>query len=330
MDNLLIVSSAPHILSGKNTGRAVYIVCLALLASLVFSIFNFGIYALIVVIFCIASCVISELIYEYFRKKQIIYDISTVLTGMLLGMSLPPGVPLWIPITGGAFSIILVKKIFGGLGFNILNPALTGRAFLMFSFPALMTTAWHSPFNGTISGIDTITQATPLTILKNPGYYGDAGTIINSYNSFSFLKILFLGNIGGSIGETCKLTIILAGIFLLFLKIVDYRIILGYLFSFLLLSAILFNKMNPLFYLFSGGLLIAIFFMATDWVTTPLTKSGRWIFGIGCGILTVLLRLYSIFPEGVTPAILIMNICTPFIDRITIKKRKTKTDGKNY
>lgn len=323
MDNLLIVSSSPHIHSKINIRRAILFVCIALLPSLVFSIFNFGIYTLVVVIACVASCVTSELIYEYLETKQLltIYDGTAIVTGMLLGISLPPAVPLWVPIMGGAFSIIIVKKIFGGLGFNILNPALTGRAFLMFTFPALMTTAWRIPTYGTLSGIDTISQATPLTILKNPGHYGNTETIMSSYNSLSFLKILLLGNIGGSIGETCKLTLIFAGIFLLFLKIIDYRIIVGYLLSFFLLSVILINKINPISYLFSGGILIAIFFMATDWVTTPLTKKGRWIFGIGCGSLTVLLRLYSLFPEGVTPAILIMNICTPFIDKITIKKR---------
>lgn len=323
MDDLLLVSAGPHTHSGMNINRAVYSICIVLVPSLIFSIINFGLYALVVVITCIASCIVSELICEYVKTKKLskIYDGTPILTGMLLGMSLPPAVPLWLPVIGGTFSIILVKKIFGGLGFNILNPALTGRAFLMFSFPIIMTTAWHVPLCGTISGIDTISQATPMMILKNPEYYGDKQTIINTYNSLSFLKKMLFGNIGGSIGETCKLAIILGGILLLYMKVIDYKIVLGYLSSFLIFSIIFLNKVNPIFSLLSGGVLLAIFFMATDWVTTPITKNGRWIFGIGCGILTVLIRSLSLFPDGVTPAILIMNICTPLIDKITIRAR---------
>jgi len=322
MGDLFVVSSSPHTHSGINTSRAVYIVCLGLLPSLIFGIFNFGLYVLFVVMVSVLSSVVFEMITEYLTKRQItIHDGTALLTGLLLGMSLPPGVALWIPIIGAGFSIILVKQMFGGMGFNFLNPALTGRAVLLFAFPAIMTTAWRAPFYGTISGIDTLTQATPLTILKNPGYYGDAGVIINKFNTFNFLKILFFGNIGGSIGETCKLTIILGGLVLLFLKIIDYRIVVNYLLSFLLLSVVLPHKVNPIFYLFSGGVLLTIFFMATDWVTTPITKSGRWIFGIGCGVFTVLFRLFSPFSEGVTPAILLMNLFTPFIDKITMKRR---------
>ncbi|MGQ9702698.1 MAG: RnfABCDGE type electron transport complex subunit D [bacterium] len=321
MDDLLLVSAGPHIHSRMNINRATCSLFVALTPSLIFSSINFGLYALVVVITCIASCIISELICDYIKAKKLskICDGTPIITGMLLGMSLPPAVPLWIPVIGGAFSIIIVKKIFGGLGFNLLNPALTGRAFLVFSFPLIMTTAWHVPVSGTVSGIDTISQATPMMILKNPEYYGDTQTIINTYNSLSFLKRMFFGNIGGSIGETCKLAIILGGIVLLYMKIIDYKIVLGYLSSFLIFSIIFLNKVNPIFSLLSGGVLLAIFFMATDWVTTPITKNGRWIFGIGCGFLTIFFRSFSLFPDGVTPAILIMNICTPLIDKITMR-----------
>ncbi|MGB9720228.1 MAG: RnfABCDGE type electron transport complex subunit D [bacterium] len=321
MDELLVVSAPPHIHSNLSTNRAVYAVCLGLVPSMVFGILNFGTYAFLIVFLSVISSTTSEAVFEYLAGKKItISDGTAILTGLLLAMSLPPGVPLWVPIIGSGFAIILVKQVFGGLGFNYLNPALAARAFLTLSFPQIMNTAWRTPSYGSFSGIDTISQATPLTILKNPAYYGNTETIINRFNSPDFLRTLFSGMIGGSIGETCKIALIIGGLALLFLKIIDYRIVSGYIVGFLLLNFVMPNSINPIFQLFTGGVLIAIFFMATDWVTTPITKNGRWIFGVGCGILTTIFRHYSHYPEGVTPAILLMNLITPLIDKLTNRR----------
>uniref|UniRef100_A0A7V1EH42 Ion-translocating oxidoreductase complex subunit D n=1 Tax=candidate division WOR-3 bacterium TaxID=2052148 RepID=A0A7V1EH42_UNCW3 len=322
MDDLFVVSSAPHIHSKLNLKKSIFIVILCLLPSLIAGVIYFGLYSLIVVVFSILSSTISEMFYEYLKNRKITFSNgSAILTGLLLGMSLPPMVPLWIPITGSAFAIIIVKQIFGGIGFNLLNPALAGRAFLTLTFPLIMSTSYQTPVYGVLSGIDVITQATPLTILKNPKYYGDANLIIEKFSSPDYLKILLFGKIGGAIGETCKILLLIGGISLLFLKIIDFRIVIGYLFSYLILNLFIPGGINPLFQLFSGGVLLTIFFMATDWVTTPITKNGRWIFGIGCGIFTVLLRRFSVYPEGITPSILLMNLLSPLIDKLTIKRR---------
>ncbi len=322
MNELLVVSAPPYIHTQFNLRKVIIIIILCLLPSLIAGIIYFGLYALLVVLFSILSSTIIEIVYGYLINGRVnITDGTAILTGLLIGMSLPPMVPLWIPVIGSGFAIIIVKKLFGGTGFNLLNPALAGRAFLTFTFPAIINTSYKAPLSGTLSGIDTITQATPLTILKNPGYYGKANLILEKFSSPTYFKSLLLGPIGGSIGETCKILLIIGGIVLLFLKIIDYKIVFGYLFSFLLLNLLIPRNINPFFQLFSGGLILALFFMATDWVTTPITKEGRWIFGIGCGLFTVLFRYCSPFPEGITPAILLMNILTPLIDYLTIKRR---------
>lgn len=322
MDDLLIVTAPPHIHSKFNLKKVIIIVILSLLPPLIAGIIYFGIYSSLVVVFSVLSSTLSEGLYEYLKDKKIkLKDGTAILTGLLLGMSLPPMVPLWIPVIGSAFAIIIVKQFFGGIGFNLLNPALTGRAFLTLTFPLIMTTSYRAPLSGTLSGIDVITQATPLTILKNSEYYGNADFIIGKFSSPDYLKTLLLGQVGGAIGETCKILLLISGLALLFLKLIDFRIVIGYLLSFLILNLVFLDSINPLFQLFSGGVLLAIFFMATDWVTTPLTKNGRWIFGIGCGLFTVLLRRFSVYPEGITPSILLMNLLTPLIDKLTIKRR---------
>ncbi|MEO0127500.1 MAG: RnfABCDGE type electron transport complex subunit D [candidate division WOR-3 bacterium] len=322
MNNLLLVSSPPHIHSALNHKNAVLFIILCLSPAVITGTIFFGFYALGIICISIFSSLSFEIVFEYFTKRKItIYDGTAILTGLLLGLSLPPGVPFWIPILGVGFAIIVTKQLFGGFGFNLLNPALTGRAFLVLTFPGIMATSYQTPLKGTLSGMDTITQATPLTVLKNPGYYGNMNLILEKFSSASYLKILFFGQIGGAIGETCKILLLIGGLFLLLLKIIDYKIVVGYIFSFLLLNLLLPGRINPLFQLFSGGVILAIFFMATDWVTTPITKYGRWMFGIGCGVFTVLIRYFSGYPEGVTPAILLMNILTPLIDKLVIKRR---------
>jgi electron transport complex protein RnfD len=253
---------------------------------------------LFIILFSVLSAVLTEGIIQKFLKKPLtILDGSAVITGLLLGLILPPTVPIWIPISGAVFAIAIGKHVFGGLGFNIFNPALVGRAFLVASWPLLMT-KWISP--------DGITGATPLGILKLEGI-----------KAVGYSQ-LFFGNISGSIGETSALALLIGALFLFYKKIISWRIPSIYIGTVFLLTLI-FGK-DPLFYILSGGLFIGAFFMATDYVTSPITKNGKLIFGFGCGLLTVIIRLYSGLPEGVMYSILLMNALTPLIDRYTAPK----------
>jgi electron transport complex protein RnfD len=285
----------------------------------------YGWRALAVTVISIASCVISEAVMQRMLGKQVtISDSSALLTGLLLAFNLPPGVPLWLPAVGGVFAIVFAKQLFGGLGHNFINPALAGRAFLMASWPSLMTKEWLAPVGGTLSGVDGVTSATPLTLLKNPANFGNVEVIIDQLHQITTIKRLFFGTIGGCIGETSALLLLIGGLFLVIIGIVDYRIVIGYFASFIVLTLIIPGKTHVLyrvlFQLFSGGLFLGAFFMATDWVTSPVTKKGRWIFGIGCGVLTVVIRTWGGYPEGVSYSILLMNVFTPLIDRLTREK----------
>ncbi|MEO0183833.1 MAG: RnfABCDGE type electron transport complex subunit D [candidate division WOR-3 bacterium] len=324
-DNLIVVSSPPHIHSGLSIKKAVFIVILCLIPAVVVGTMVYGFYALSVVLISVISAMLFEQCFEYWHKQgRFITDGTAALTGLLLGLSLPPAIPLWIPAIGGGFAVIIAKHALGGLGFNHLNPALTARAFLMLSFPQIMITSYKSPFHGTLLGLDTITTATPLTLLKNTGYYGTPTGVLEQLHSPEMFKLLFLGNIGGSIGETCKIALIAGGATLLILRIIDYRIVTGYMVSFCLINLVLPGRINLLFQLFTGGLLLGVFFMATDWVTSPITPEGRWLFGIGCGLFTALFRYTLEYPEGVTPAILLMNLSVPLLDKIVVWKRSKK------
>ncbi|UCD20399.1 MAG: RnfABCDGE type electron transport complex subunit D [candidate division WOR-3 bacterium] len=315
---LLVVSASPHIRAKKNTSVAMRVVIGALVPALAYATYLFGTRVLIITGLSILSAVGFEaLMQKMLGRKITITDGSAVLTGLLLAFNLPPGVPWWIPVAGSGFAVVFAKQLFGGLGYNFINPALAGRAFLMASWPSLMTKAWLEPVGGTLSGIDGITAATPLSLLKNPENYGDPQIIISQLNDIDAIRNAFFGKIGGCIGETSVLLLLLGGLFLLFLKIVDYRIIAGYLGSFALLAWLLPTKGSVLFHLFSGGLILGAFFMATDWVTSPVTTKGRWVFGIGCGVITMIIRVWGGYPEGVSYSILLMNVFTPLIDRVT-------------
>lgn len=318
MKNLLVVSASPHIRESRKIDSVMKFVIIALLPALGFGVYIFGLRALIITLICIATSVVCEAVMQKMLGKRItITDGSAVLTGLLLGFNVPPGVPFWLPAVGSAFAIVFAKQLFGGLGYNFINPALAGRAFLTASWPLYMTRHWLSPTGGTLSGIDTITAATPLNLLKNPANYGDPAAIIRQLNDFATTKNLFLGKIGGCIGETSALLLLLGGLFLLVLRIIDYRIVIGYLGSVVILAFVLPTNANILFHLFAGGLFLGAFFMATDWVTSPVTRKGRWIFGVGCGVLTMVIRVWGGFPEGVSYSILLMNVFTPAIDRLT-------------
>lgn len=303
-----ILSSSPHIFSKLTVKGKMYGVIFALLPCLFASVYFFKVLAVGVVLACVLSSVIAEAAFQLLmRRKVTIGDGSAILTGLLLGLVLPPSLPLWACGLGAVVAIGLGKQIFGGLGSNIFNPALLGRAFLMASFPVLLT-RWAEP--GTL---DAVTGATPLGLMKFEG-------ITTS------LAGLFWGNVAGSLGETSAFCILMGGGYLLIRKIIDWRVPLSFLSALVIFGGSM-NLASPvrypgaLFHLLSGGLLFGAIFMATDPVTTPVTKMGRWAFGIGCGMLVVVIRLWGGLPEGVMYSILLMNGLTPLINRYTRPRR---------
>lgn len=315
----LLVHSSPHIHHRQDLKFIMYAVIIALMPALGGSIYFYGLRALFLVLLSVAAAVAAEAICEILYKKPItITDGSAIITGILLAYNIPPGVPFWMPVVGSVFAVVVAKQLFGGLGYNFINPALAGRAFLMASWPVAMTHDWLAPIGSTISGLDGITRATPLNLIKAADV---DPTIIHRLTSLEGLRHLFIGTVGGCLGETSALLLLIGGIALLVLKIIDYRITLSYLVTVAILALIFPTKgavpFNVLFHLFSGGLMLGAFFMATDLVTTPVTKRGRWIFGIGCGVFTMLIRTFGGYPEGVSYSILFMNVWTPFIDRYT-------------
>lgn len=303
----LTVTPTPHIKSAQTTQKIMWNVVLALIPAGAAGVYIFGISSLYVILLSIISCVITEALFLKFRHKDplVIFDGSAFLTGLLLAYNLPPEVPFWIPVIGGVVSIGLGKQIFGGLGHNIFNPALVGRAFLQISWPVYMTT-WKNPK----WAVDAVSTATPLA-KENPS--------IVTYMD------LFLGNHGGCIGEVCVAMLILGAGYLLIRKIISIEIPLSFIGVVGILTWIFgkggYFKGDFLFHMLAGGLALGAFFMATDYVTGPLTKKGKIAFGIGCGLLTVLIRLRGSYPEGVSYAILFMNASVPIIDRFTKTKK---------
>ncbi|MCR4431518.1 MAG: RnfABCDGE type electron transport complex subunit D [Tepidanaerobacteraceae bacterium] len=293
-----ITTSSPHIHSGESVQKIMFNVAGALLLPTVAGIYFFGLRALLLVITTTLAAVLTEAAFQKLRGKPItVWDGSAVVTGILLALNLPPGLPLWMAVVGAAVAISLGKQVYGGLGMNPFNPALIGRVFLMISFPVQMTT-WINPVDGT-------TGATPLQMMKMQGVSTD------------YTK-LFLGNIGGSLGETSALMIILGGLYLLYKGYIEWRIPTFYLGTVAVLSVLL--GRDPVFELLSGGLMLGAFFMATDMVTSPISRLGKMIFGLGAGIFTVIIRFYGGYPEGVSFSILLMNAFTPVINRYTVPR----------
>lgn len=334
-----MVTASPHIRSSITVAQLMWLVVTALLPALAGSIYFFGLRALFIVLLSTGSAVLFDGLAQYlFGKKSTVFDGSAALTGLLLGFNLPPNCPWWIPVAGSAFATVVAKQFFGGLGHNFINPALAGRAFLVASWPTQMTTTWLAPRGGNISALpatalkictDAISSATPLNVLKHgtkmvlPEF--NPHSLFEQLHSWAVIKNLFLGNTGGCIGETSALLLLMGGIFLIILRVIDWRIPLAYLSTVAVLVLILpGHKINPinytLFHLLSGGLILGAFYMATDYVTSPITQKGRLIFGIGCGILTALIRLWGGYPEGVCYSILLMNVATPLIDRLTLPR----------
>ncbi|OYD15652.1 hypothetical protein CH333_05215 [candidate division WOR-3 bacterium JGI_Cruoil_03_44_89] len=320
------VSPYPHIRDEVTTRRIMFIVIASLMPAFAGSIFFFGIKVLVLTAISVASSLICEVLCQIIRKKPItVSDGSAVVTGILLAFNLPPNVPYFVPAVGAFFAIVVGKQVFGGLGYNIFNPALVGRAFLMASWPSFMTGRWAVPRIGTMSGIipglsslDVVSSATPLTAAK---VYSGVPGLISLLNDKSTLLSLFVGTRGGCLGETSCLLLLAGGIILLIFKIIDYRIPLSYFVTVFSLTGILWflgvTPLTPIFHILSGGLFLGAFFMATDYTTSPITKEGRWIFAIGCGVITVVIRLWGGYPEGVSYSILLMNAGTPLINRFT-------------
>lgn len=304
MDGKLIVSSSPHISSPVKTKNIMLDVIIALIPSLIASIYFFGIRAAIIVIVSVATCVISEYICrKVMKREQTIGDLSAVVTGILLAFNLPSSVPVYVPIIGGIIAIVMVKQMFGGLGQNFVNPALLARIVLMNSFPVLMTT-WY-PAGG--FGTDTTATASPLANIA-----AGAADAIPSYMD------MFIGNIPGCLGETSALCLLIGGIYLIARKVISAVIPVTYIATVFVLSFVL--GQDPVAQILCGGLFLGAIFMATDYVTSPLTNKGKFIYALCCGIITVLIRVFASLPEGVSYSIVLMNIIVPLIEKVTIPK----------
>ena len=301
MSDLLKVSSNPHIRSKDTTSRIMLYVIISLLPAACFGVYNFGLHALAVIIVTIASTVLTEYIYERAMKKKVtIGDFSAVVTGLLLAMNLPPMAPLWMAAMGGIFAILVVKMLFGGLGQNFMNPALGARCFLMISFTSLMTN-----FN-----CDTYTGATPLAALKA----GDNVDVMS----------MIVGRTSGTIGETSMVALIIGACILILLGVIDLKIPGTYIVTFVIFITIFgghgFDSQYISANLAGGGLMLGAFFMATDYVTRPITKKGQYLYGVFLGIMTGIFRVFGPSAEGVSYAIILGNLLVPLIEKVTMPK----------
>jgi electron transport complex protein RnfD len=322
-----VVAASPHIRSQATVNRIMWLVVIALLPALGGSVYFFGLRSLLLVVLCVVSSLLFDaLAQKAFGRKMTPLDGSAVITGLLLAYNLPPGVPIWIPVIGAAFATIVVKQFFGGLGHNFINPALAARAVLMVSWPTHMTTMWLKPFGtAPLSGLDAVSGATPLALVRRAAELtpqgGNLAELLRQANSLAELKLLFLGNVGGCLGETSAMLLLIGALFLIVIRVIDWRIPAAYLGTVIVLALVLPNNhLAPLFHVFAGGIILGAFFMATDYVTSPITGKGRIIFGVGCGVITMLIRLYGGYPEGCSYSILLMNVATPLIDRLTRPK----------
>lgn len=322
MENKLIVSSSPHVRTNKDTSYIMKQVVIALLPATLAALFFFRLSALNVIFFCVTGSVGAEFLCQKISKQEsTIGDFSAVVTGLLLAFNVPASLPWWMCLLGAAFAIIVVKMVFGGIGNNFVNPALAARAFLLASFPVAMTLWTRTGVNWVSSGnIDAYTTATPLSFLKA----GSNGVSALADSGISISNML-IGNIGGCIGETSAVLIILGGLYLMYKGIINYVIPTFYICTVAILMFILggFNFTFVIYELLAGGLMLGAFFMLTDYTTSPMTKKGQIIYAVLAGLITTVIRLYGGYPEGVSYSILFVNIMTPLIDKYT----KTKVFG---
>ncbi len=315
----IVVSASPHIHSDRTSRKLMYDVVIALVPAFLVSLYLFGISAFIVTAVAIIACLFFEFaIQKYILKTPTtISDGSALLTGILLAFNLPSNIPIWMIIVGSLVAIGIAKLSFGGLGFNIFNPALVARVFLLVSFPVQMT-SWPSPIVNNTFFADAVTGATPLGIVKEGLQYGETMTELS--NKIPTLVELFLGISGGSIGEMSGLALLLGGIYLLVRRVISWHIPVTMLLTIAVMTGIFWlvdplHYADPLFHLFAGGAILGAFFMATDLVTSPVTRKGMVIFAVGIGVITVVIRLFGAYPEGVSFAILIMNALVPLINK---------------
>ena len=322
MENKLIVSSSPHVRTNKDTSYIMKQVVIALLPATLAALFFFRLSALNVIFFCVTGSVWAEFLCQKISKQEsTIGDFSAVVTGLLLAFNVPASLPWWMCLLGAAFAIIVVKMVFGGIGNNFVNPALAARAFLLASFQVAMTLWTRTGVNWVSSGnIDAYTTATPLSFLKA----GSNGVSSLADSGISISNML-IGNIGGCIGETSAVLIILGGLYLMYKGIINYVIPTFYICTVAILMFILggFNFTFVIYELLAGGLMLGAFFMLTDYTTSPMTKKGQIIYAVLAGLITTVIRLYGGYPEGVSYSILLVNIMTPLIDKYT----KTKVFG---
>ncbi len=299
MSKLLNVSSSPHVRSNETTQSIMMDVAIAMLPAAAFGVFQFGVNALLVLLITVAACVLSELVFEKIMKKPVtIADMSAVVTGMILGLNMPADIPLWIPVLGGVFAIIIVKQLYGGLGQNFMNPALAARCFLLISFAGKMSTFT----------LDGWTGATPLAVLKSGGSVDVAA--------------MFIGKIPGTIGEVSVIALLIGAAYLVFKKVISLRIPVTYIVT-VAVFVFIFGQQDMNFvlaHICGGGLIFGAFFMATDYVTSPITPKGQIVFGILLGVLTGLFRLFGGSAEGVSYAIIISNLLVPLIEKATLPK----------
>lgn len=301
LDKMLIVSSTPHLRDNETTSRIMLDVIIALTPAMIGSIYFFGMSALSLILISVVSAVVFEVLIQKLFKKEIkIKDLSAVVTGILLAFNLPASAPWWIPVFGAGFAIIIVKEFFGGIGHNFMNPALAARAALVASWPAIMSN-YINP--------DGISAATPLAIIKSGS------------GSLPSIQRMLIGDIGGSLGETSVILLLLGALYLIVRKVIDWKMPVLYIAT-TTVALLLFggDTSNIMFQVLGGGLILGAFFMATDYASSPVTPKGKLIFAVGCGLLTALIRVRSGMPEGVSYSILIMNVVTPLIERWTKPK----------
>ena len=304
MQKNLAVSSSPHLRSSASTRRIMQEVCLALAPAGIAGIVLFGAHAAALIAASVITCVLSEFFYQKLAKeKTTIGDWSAVVTGLLLAYNLPANAPVWLAVVGGVIAIVLVKQMFGGIGSNFMNPALTARAILFISWSGLM-----SSYPQTTFAVDATSSATPLALIGT-GNVQD----VNLWN-------LMIGNCGGVLGETCKLAIIAGGVYMLIRRIIDWRIPVTFIGTVFLCYLFKDGAEVAVYQIFAGGLMLGAFFMATDYATSPVSGIGKIIMGVGCGILLFVIRAYASYPEGCSFAILFMNVVTPLIDKFTMPK----------
>jgi len=318
MADPIIISASPHVHSARTSKKLMYDVLYALIPAFLVSIYVFGISALILTSVAVVSCILFEyLIQKFLLKTEItITDGSALITGILLAFNLPSGLPIWMIIVGSLIAIGVAKLSFGGLGYNIFNPALVGRVFLLICFPVQMT-SWPLPVDDHLSLVDATTGETTLGIIKEGLMYGETMTTLSE--KLPTVMELLLGITSGSVGEMSALALLIGGVFLLARKVITWHIPITVLLTMAVMTGIFWlmnpeQYANPLIHVLSGGAILGAFYMATDLVTSPMTKKGMIIFAIGIGVITVVIRLYGAYPEGISFAILIMNAFVPLIN----------------